>query len=141
MALAMLDQSKYEIQRKMVNHQPDDMITELIVISAADMDYYKTVPIYLDIMHVNKVPFLVIVSQHIYYSTVCAVESIKMPVLENEISRIIIKIYCLHVFNIKYDLVDIQFKHLRIKDQGLLPIVVNVVTKGEHVPEIEPFIW
>lgn len=74
---------------------PDALITELVPVPAAVMDYYKTVTLFMGTMYVDKLPFLVSVSQHIHYSTGYAVELIKIPVLENNVKRII-KIYGLH---------------------------------------------
>jgi hypothetical protein len=70
-------------------------------------------------------------------SPVKALESMKIPILEQEISRII-KLYAVRGFHVKFILVDIQLKS--IKDRGLLAVIVNVVGKGEHVPAIERFI-
>ena len=86
----------------------------------------------------NKVLFLVSLSHHIHKITVCNLESIKISVLESKVKKII-KIYGLRGFDLKYVLVDIQFKSL--KNYRLLPVVVNLVTKGEHLQEIERFIW
>jgi acetolactate synthase regulatory subunit len=61
----------------------------------------------------------------------------KIPILEDEIKRIV-RMYSVRGFNIKYILVDIQFK--AIKDRGHLDAIVNVVGKGEHAPAIERFI-
>jgi acetolactate synthase regulatory subunit len=47
----------------------------------------------------------------------------KIPNMENEIKRII-RLYTVRGFNIKYILVDIQFK--AIKDRGNLEAIVNV---------------
>ena len=58
----------------------------------------------------------------------------KIPVMEDEIKRVI-RIYAVRDFHLEYILVDIQFK--AIKDRGNLSANVNIVAKGEHVPEIE----
>lgn len=91
----------------------------------------------VDVMHVNQVPFLISISEHIHYGTIKSLDSMKIPILEDEIKRII-QLYSVHGFHIKYKLVDIQFK--AIKDRGLLEAIVNVVGKGEHAPMIERFI-
>jgi hypothetical protein len=88
-------------------------------------------------MHVNKVPLLISISDHIHYGTIKALDSMKIPVLEQEIGRII-KMYAVRGFHVKFILVDIQFKV--IKDIGILTVIVNVVGRGEHVPAIERFI-
>jgi hypothetical protein len=53
------------------------------------LDYYADVSLSVDIMHANKVPLLVSISEHIHYGTIRAVDSMKIPLLEDEIKRII----------------------------------------------------
>lgn len=137
MELAMLERIKYTIQEKMVYHQPDAVVMELIPVSTFIMDYYKPVTLSVDVMYVKKMPILVSVSKQFYYSTICALESMKIPLLGNEVKRVI-QIYALNGFDLKYISVDIQLKSF--KDCILFPIVVNVLAKGEHMPEIDYFI-
>ncbi|OEU17119.1 hypothetical protein FRACYDRAFT_237529 [Fragilariopsis cylindrus CCMP1102] len=137
MAYDMLGKSKYSVQGKTVRGQPDQVLTDSMPVPPTILDYYKDVELSVDIMHVNKVPFLVSISEHIHYGTVTALESMKIPILEHEINKII-RLYSVRGFHVKYILVDIQFKP--IKDRGLLDAIVNVVGKGEHAPMIERFI-
>ncbi|OEU10337.1 hypothetical protein FRACYDRAFT_247347 [Fragilariopsis cylindrus CCMP1102] len=137
MALAMLGKSKYSVQGKTVRHQPDAVDAQEISVPTKILDYYSSVTLSIDVMHVNKVPFLISISEHIHYGTIKALHSMKIPVLELEIERII-KLYAVRGFHVKFILVDIQFK--AIKDRGKLTATVNVVGKGEHVPAIERFI-
>jgi hypothetical protein len=137
MAYDMLGRSKYGIEGKTVRHQPDAVVTDSMPVPTTILDYYKDVTLSVDILYVNKVPFLVSISEHIHYGTIRAIESMKISVLEEEIKRII-QLYAVRGFNIKYIMVDIQFK--AIKDRGLLDAIVNVVGKGEHAPAIERFI-
>jgi hypothetical protein len=137
MAYDMLGKSKYGIQGKTVRGQPDQVITESMPVPTTVLDYYKDVELSIDVMHVNKVPFLVSISEHIHFGTITALDSMKIPVLEDDIKKII-RLYSVRGFHIKYILVDIQFK--AIKDRGLLDAIVNVVGKGEHAPMIERFI-
>jgi hypothetical protein len=137
MALEMLGKSRYSVQGKTVRHQPDAVDTESIPVPTKILDYYNSVTLSIDVMHVNKVPFLISISEHIHYGTIKALDSMKIPVLEQEIERII-KLYAVRGFHVKFILVDIQFKS--IKDRGNITAIVNVVGKGEHVPAIERFI-
>ena len=137
LAYDMLGKSKYGIQGKTVRGQPDQVITDSMPVPTTILDYYKDVELSIDVMHVNKVPFLVSISEHIHFGTISGLDSMKIPVLEDEIKRII-RLYAVRGFHIKYILVDIQFK--AIKDRGLLDAIVNVVGKGEHAPMIERFI-
>jgi hypothetical protein len=137
MAYDMLGRSKYGVEGKTVRRQPDSVYTESLPVPTTILDYYKDVSVSVDIMFVNKVPFLVSISEHIHYGTINALDTMKIPILEDEIKRII-RLYAVRGFHVKYILVDIQFK--AIKDRGLLDAIVNVVGKGEHAPMIERFI-
>jgi hypothetical protein len=137
MAYDMLGRSKYGVQGKTVRRQPGAVIPESMPIPTTILNYYKDVSISVDVMHVNKVPFLVSISEHIHYGTISALDSMKIPILEEEIKRII-RMYTVRGFYVKHILVDIQFKAIR--DRGLLDANVNVVAKGEHAPMIERFI-
>jgi hypothetical protein len=137
MALEMLGKSRYSVQGKTVRHQPDAVETESIPVPTKMLDYYSSVTLSVDVMHVNKVPFLISISEHIHYGTIKALDSMKIPILEQEIERII-KLYAVRGFHVKFIMVDIQFK--AIKDRGIVSAIVNVVGKGEHVPAVERFI-
>ena len=86
-------------------------------------------------MHVNRILFLVSVSKHIHYGTAQALESMKIPKMEMVIKSIISS-YKVRGFHVAILHVDIQFKAIR--DRKLLgDVTTNVVSRGEHVPEIE----
>jgi hypothetical protein len=137
MAVDMLGKSRYSVQGKTVRHQPDAVETDSIPVPTKILNYYSSVTLSIDVMHVNKVPFLISISTNIHYGTIKALDSMKIQVMEQEIERII-KLYAVRGFHVKFILVDIQFKS--IKDRGIVSAVVNVVGKGEHVPSIERFI-
>ena len=90
----------------------------------------------MDVVHINQIPFLATVSHSIHYGTSKALDSMKIPIMEDEIKRVT-RMYSVRGFYIAYIFVDIQFK--AIKDRGQLSANVNVVAKGEHVPEMERF--
>jgi hypothetical protein len=137
MAYDMLGRSKYGVEGKTVRRQPDAVVTDSMPVPTTILDYYTDVSLSVDVMHVNQVPFLVSISEHIHYGTIRGLDSMKIPTLEEEINRII-RAYSVRGFNVKYVLVDIQFK--AIKDRALLDAIVNIVAKGEHAPVIERFI-
>jgi hypothetical protein len=137
MAFDMLGRSKYGVEGKTVRQQPDAVVTDSLPVPTTILNYYVDVSLSVDIMHVNKIPFLISISEHIHYGTINALDSMKIPILEEEIKRII-RLYSVRGFHVKHVLVDIQFKS--IKDRGKLEAVVNVVGKGEHAPMIERFI-
>jgi hypothetical protein len=89
MTYVMLGRSIYGIQGKTVRHQPNTVITELMPVPTKISDYYTNVALSVDVMHVNKVPFLVSISEHIHHGTISALDSMKIPILEEEVKRII----------------------------------------------------
>ena len=81
MALEMLGKSKYSVQGKTVRHQPDAVHIEEVSVPTKILDYYTSVTLSIDVVHVNKAPFLVSVSDHIHYGTVKALSSMKVIIL------------------------------------------------------------
>ena len=67
--LDMLGKSTFGVQGKKVRHQPDAVAVEIIEVPPTILDYYKEVEIYVDVMHVNRIPFLVSISKHIHYGS------------------------------------------------------------------------
>ena len=68
MTLNMLGRSKYALQAKRTCPTPAAIIAEEQMISIPDllMNYYENVKILANIMHVNRIPFLVSMSKHIH---------------------------------------------------------------------------
>ena len=85
-------------------------------------------------LHVNNILFLESISKIIYCVTINALKNIKIPTMEGVIERII-NLYAVCGFHIALIQVDIQLKE--IKDGKKIPTTINVVSKGEHVLEIE----
>lgn len=62
----------------------------------------------------------------------------KAETLETSL-RNIIKCYAIQGFNVVVILVDMQFKPL--KDRNQVGVAVNIISKGEHIKQIERFHW
>ena len=116
-AIDMLGKSTFGVQGKRVQHQPDAVDVEILEVPPTILDYYKEVEISVDVMHVNRIPFLVIVSKDINYGTAQALESMKIPKMEMVIKSIISS-YKVRGFHVAILHVDIQFKANR--DRKLL---------------------
>jgi hypothetical protein len=137
LAADMLGKSEYAVRGKTTRTQPE-AVTELVQeVPMTIMEYYKDVELSIDVMHVNKVPFLVTISKNIHYGTVNALDDLKIPTLERTISAVF-KAYTVRGFNVTNVHVDIQFKAIR--DRKIIAANINVVSRGEHVPSIERFI-
>ena len=90
----------------------------------------------VDVMHVNRLPFLTSLSKKIHYGTVSALDDMKIPTMEACIDKII-RSYSIRGFHVAVIHVDIQFKAM--KDRKKMNPLINVVSRGEHVPDIERF--
>ena len=97
------------------------------------MEYYKNVELSIDVLHVNRIPFLATLSKNIHYSTMDALDTMKIPTMEHVIDTVL-QSYAVRGFHVHAIHVDIQFK--AISDRANLPVLTNVVSRGEHVPEI-----
>ena len=99
---------------------------EIIEVPPTILDYYKEVEISFDVMHVNRIPFLVSVSKHIHYGTAQALESMKIPKM---VIKSIISSYKMRGFHI--DILHVHFQFKAIRDRKLLgDVTTNVVPEG-----------
>ena len=84
-------------------------------------------------MHENDVPFLTTMSENMHYGTIASADHLKCHSLEFELKKVI-RSHAVRCFRAALLVVDIQFKPL--KDRNLLDIVINVVSKEEHVTKV-----
>ena len=131
--------SEHAMAGKTTKTQPDAVNAEeqLLEVPPAILNYYRNVELSIDVMHVNRLPFLASVSKNIHYTTVDALDNMKINTMENVIS-LLLRAYSVRGFRVVAIHVDIQFK--AISDRKNLSCNVNVVSRGEHVPEIERMI-
>jgi hypothetical protein len=107
-------------------------------VPAPILSRYHDVTLCVDIMFVNKIPFVVTMSKHIRFITVEAIANRKVPAIWKAIKDVI-KIYQQKGFQIKWALMDNEFEPLRgeLANSG---IGLNVTSQDEHVPQIERMI-
>ena len=91
-----------------------------------------------DVLHVNQIPFFSDISRGIHYGPISVLLSMKVNDLKKAL-LCVIHSYSLQGFTVKYVLVDIQFECLKSR-MTQHNVSVNVVSRDEHVPEIERFI-
>jgi hypothetical protein len=117
------------LKGKTVRHTGDRVRPEFEQVPVEIMERYRDVMICIDIMFVNKIPFLVTISRHIKFGTVEAIKSRKHKV---NVQRL----YAARGFRVKHGHVDNEFEPLRgdLLDIG---VHLNVVSNDEHVPEVE----
>jgi hypothetical protein len=102
-------------------------------------EQYQDISICMDLMYVNKLPFLVTMSREIKFGTVGAVKSRHNKVLLPAITKSVKRLYALRGFRVKFCHADNEFEPMR---KALLDIgmELNVVAEAEHVPEVERYI-
>ena len=87
-------------------------------------------------MFINDVPFLTSISNHLHYGTSKAVDNLVAPTLEEGLKSII-RSYAVRGFGVGVIFLDLQFKC--IKDRNRLGVSIIIMSKGEHVKQIERF--
>ena len=139
MALEYLGKSRYAVAGKTTRTHPDEVVPNeaLVELPPTILNYYKDVVLSIDILFVNRVPFLATISRNIHYGTIAALPNMKIETLEREIESVM-RGYSTRGFHVKTILVDLQFK--AIKDRNNLSVLTNVCSRDEHIPEIERFI-
>ena len=86
-------------------------------------------------MYVNKIPFLMLISQHIRFGTAQHIKNQQGMTIFNGI-RVVHQIYLQRGFWIRNAFMDGQFEPLR-GNLAELGILLNTASNDEHVPEIE----
>ena len=95
----------------------------------------KNITLSIDIMSVNKIPFVTTISQHVKFTTVEVIQKRTKSQLFECIKNVVV-IYTQRGFKINHALLDGEFVPLRT-DLLNMEIVANFATRNEHVPEIE----
>ena len=141
MALKYLGKSGYAVAGKTTRTQPDEVVPNeaLVELPLTILNYYKDVVLSIDILFVNRIPFIATISRNIHYGTIAPLPNMKIETLEREIEWVM-RGYSTRGFSmsVKTILVDLQFK--AIKDRNNLPVRTSVCSRDEHIPEIERFI-
>ena len=83
-----------------------------------------------DVLHINDVPFLTSISNHLHYVTVNTIDNIKVPTLEASLKNII-KSYAVQGLSAGIIFLDMEFKCM--KDRNLLGVNTGMVSRGEHM--------
>jgi len=102
------------------------------------MEKHGEVTLAIDVMFINKIPFIMMTSCNIHLWTAELVKDIKNNKLITSIDQVI-QAYQMHGFKIKAILVDGQFRHIQqqLEQKG---VILNICAANEHVLEIERFI-
>ena len=106
-----------------------------IPIPSTVVEQYHDVILAVDILYVNKLPFIATISRYIRFGTVEFLRNQKAITLTEHIKQVN-RLYRQRGFRPIYALMDGQFKPLR-GDLAEMGIQLNTVSNDEHVPEIE----
>jgi hypothetical protein len=107
----------------------------LVPIPASIMAHYRKIILCVDVMKVNKMPFLVSISRAIKFGTVAWLKNAKADTIMTHIKDIH-KIYVKRGFILEIVEVDGQFEPLR-GELAELGITLNKCSREEHVPVAE----
>jgi len=98
----------------------------------------KRVVLAIDIMYINDIPFFITISRDLHFGSAQAMGSETYKSIYGALEKII-KIYRHYGFSVTHILGDGQFEFL--DPSKIAPgITLNIVTRGEHVPEVERYI-
>ena len=98
----------------------------------------KLVVLAIDIMYVNDIPFLITISRDLHFGSAQAMGDETFKSIYGALDKII-KIYKHYGFSVTHILGDGQFESLD-PSRIVSGVNLNIVTRGEHVPEVERYI-
>jgi len=89
----------------------------------------------VNIMYINKIPFVMTMSRAIHFGTAELIKNEKISAIMIAPKQVT-EAYKARGFQIRQILVDGQFEHAR-KHIEQMGIMLNITSHNEHVPEIE----
>ena len=101
------------------------------------MQQYRHVTLSTDIMKVNGIPFFMTISNHIKFGSAGKLDSMENSMILKHF-KLVMGVYAVRGFRVTIIMADNQFESMRGKlaDMGA---IINVVSRDEHVPEIERY--
>ena len=127
------------LKGKTTRRSGDHVPAELTSIPSDILSKYHQVVIGIDIMYVNKIPFLVTISRHIKFGTVEVLKNRQGPTILKMIKNVR-GVYGKRGFRLQQVNADNEFEPLRVGLLDLGGIELNTCANDEHVPEIERYI-
>ena len=125
----------HSLKGKTTSTQPTRLVTDYVEIPPSVLEKNKHVNISIDIMYVNRIPFMATISRNIKFTTVEAIQNRTKAQLVQLIKNVL-PIYTQKVFQVDNALLDGDFVPLRT-DLLTLGINPNFATRNENVPEIK----
>ena len=119
----------------MTRHKPNHHDIHRIPLSPFISDQHKTVQLYVDFIFVNKLPFLITISDKIKYRTIQYASATNKSTILSLLSKVIqryksrgLQVTTIHADN-QFDITSLH--------EALLPINVEIYATNEHVAPIE----
>ena len=125
----------HALKGKTTKTKPQPMVIDYLVMLKNILENNKKITLSIDIMFVNKVPFVTTISRHIKFKTIKAIQKRKKLQLSKSIKNVI-AIYTQRGFKVEHALFDGEFVPLRTELLNM-GIHANFATRNKHVPEIE----
>jgi uncharacterized membrane protein YgcG len=97
---------------------------------------YQNIILAIDIMFVNKIPFLITTSRGLHFGTVENLANRQVPTVHAALKRVL-AVYHRRGFRVTTLLADPEFQPLQ---EIFAPVSFNLCAQNEHVPEIERYI-
>ena len=120
-----------------VRSQPLPVRTQSCTILLSIMQQYWNVSLSADVMKVNGIPFLMTISKHIKFGSAGKLDSLDNKTIISHF-RVVVRVYATRGFRVSIILVDNQFESMQ-GDLADLGAIVNIVSRDEHVPEVERY--
>jgi len=134
---AILGPSVPGLKGKTVRRNKPAVEPNIVPIPQHIRDHYQDVTLAIDIMHVNKIPFLMSISRSIHYGTASVLATMKLSnVLE--VLQDLKKHYRQRDFNIRYILADGRFTSMRGTDFTPLPMPQDAIDRVAYMARNAP---
>lgn len=123
------------LKGKTVRKTPNTVTIHMTPLPPHIADHYTNITLCIDIMFVNKIPFLTTISRHINFRTVGLLRSQQAKNITNELIKIL-ALYRQHGFRVEMIMANNEFWTIKpfLADKG---ISINVASADEHVPDVE----
>ena len=125
----------HSLKGKTTRTQPTRLVTDYVEIPPSVLEKNKHVTISIDIMYVNRIPFMATISRNIKFTTVEAIQNRTKAQLVQLIKNVF-PIYTQRGLQVNNALLDDEFVPL-CTDLLTLGINPNFATRNDHVPKIE----
>ena len=125
----------HSLKGKKTRTQPTWLVTDYVEIPPSVLEKNKYMTLSIDIMYVNRIPFVTTFSRNIKFTTVKAIQNRTKVQLVQSIKNVL-PIYTQRSLQVDNALLDGEFVPLRT-DLLTLGINPNFATRNEHVLKIE----